>query len=73
MRVQLIGFGVIGQGFARVLLKKREFLRKKYGLDIKVVSISDLSGTAIEEDGIDLKKALEIMEKKNAIEHSHFF
>lgn len=69
MRVQLIGFGVIGQGFAKVLLKKREFLRKKYELDIKVVSISDLSGTAIEEDGIDLKKALEIMEKKNAIIH----
>jgi homoserine dehydrogenase len=63
MRVQLIGFGNIGQGLARVLLKKRKALKQKHGLDIKVVSISDITGTVASEKGVDLKKALDIMSK----------
>ena len=69
LKVQLVGFGVIGQGFAKVLLRKQNMLTEKYGLKIKVVSISDISGTAIDERGIDLKKALKVMEEKRAIIH----
>jgi len=63
LKVQLVGFGVIGQGFAKVLLRKQNMLTEKYGLKIKVVSISDISGTAIDEKGIDLRKALEVVEE----------
>jgi homoserine dehydrogenase len=63
MRVQLIGFGNIGQGLARVLLKKRKALKKKHGLDIKVVSISDITGTIANDEGVDLKRALDVMSR----------
>lgn len=67
MRVQLIGFGNIGQGFARVLLEKKEYLRKRHGLEVKVVSISDISGTVVDENGVDLQKALEVVGKTRKI------
>jgi homoserine dehydrogenase len=67
MRVQLIGFGNIGQGLARVLLEKKKYLKRRHGLEVKVVSISDISGTAISEKGIDLPKALEVMQKTGEI------
>lgn len=63
MKVQLIGFGNIGQGLAHVLLKKRKALKQKHGLDIKVVSISDITGTVASEKGVDLKRALGVMNK----------
>ncbi|MFQ6136636.1 MAG: homoserine dehydrogenase [Candidatus Hydrothermarchaeales archaeon] len=67
MRVMIIGFGVIGQGFARVLLKKEKWLKEEHGLDIKVVSISDITGTLVDEEGIDLRDALETMKKHGKV------
>ncbi len=67
MRVQLIGFGNIGQGFVKVLLKKRKGLKQRHGLDIKVVSISDITGTVVDEKGVDLKKALGVMYKSGTL------
>jgi homoserine dehydrogenase len=67
MRVQLIGFGNIGQGFAEVLQKKRKVLKNTHGLDIKVVSISDITGTVADEKGVDLKKALGVMKKSGKL------
>ena len=63
MRVQIIGFGNIGQGFAEILIRKNELLRKRYALELKVVSITDITGTAVDEKGLDLSKALEVMKK----------
>lgn len=63
MRVQLVGFGNIGRGFAEVLIRKRKNLKERYGLDINVVSISDVSGTVANEKGVDLEKALSVMKK----------
>ncbi|ENN96154.1 homoserine dehydrogenase [Methanocaldococcus villosus KIN24-T80] len=65
MRIIIIGFGVIGRGLAKVLYKKREFLRKNYG-DFNVVAIADRSGAIIGED-IDLKRAIEVKEKSGKI------
>jgi homoserine dehydrogenase len=67
MRVQLIGFGNIGQGLAEVLLRKQKVLKQKYGLDIRVVSISDITGTAFNEGGLDLKKVLKTVQKTKRI------
>lgn len=63
MRVQIIGFGNIGQGLAEVLIRKEELLRERYALELKVVSITDITGTAVDEKGLDLSKVLEVMRK----------
>ena len=67
MKVQLIGFGNIGQGFAKVLLRKTDLLKERYNLEVKVVSISDITGTAVAENGLNLHKALDVMQKSGRI------
>ncbi len=63
--MQIVGFGFIGQSFAEMLIKKRSYIKDKYGLDIKIVSISDISGTIYGD--IDLIKALKTMKEKGRI------
>lgn len=59
MRLMLIGFGTVGQGFAELLLEKEAELADRYGLRPKVVAIGDmLKGSAYNPDGIDLSQAL---------------
>lgn len=58
IRASIIGFGVVGKGFARALLANRETLHG-LGLEVKVIAIADLPGSIIEEKGIDLEKVLE--------------
>jgi homoserine dehydrogenase len=67
MDIQIIGFGVIGQGFAEVLSKKAGFLKERHDLDFKVVSITDITGTAVDPSGLDLEKVLSIMEDTRAV------
>ncbi|MCA6214001.1 MAG: homoserine dehydrogenase [Thermococcaceae archaeon] len=62
--LSLIGFGNVGKGVAGVVLNKQQYFREKYGLEIKVVSITDSTATIWDPNGIDLKEALEI--KKSA-------
>ena len=59
MKIILVGFGVIGRGVAKVIDEKRKSLKEKYGFEPKIVAICDSSGAAIDENGLDLKKAIE--------------
>ena len=60
MRLLFIGFGVVGQGLAELLLQKKEDLNKNYGIDFSVVGISDkLKGSVMDPGGIDLAAVLE--------------
>lgn len=67
MRIQLIGFGNIGQGFARVLLRKGKSIKKRHGFDARVVSISDVTGTIADERGLKLEGVLKEMARGQGI------
>jgi homoserine dehydrogenase len=69
MDLQILGFGIIGQGFARTLLQKGDSLKRRYGLDLRVVSVTDITGTAVDKDGLDLGRALRVMREKKEILH----
>ena len=66
IKASIIGFGSIGQGVARVLLMKKDYLKKE-GLDIKVIAVTDSKGAMIDENGLDLEKCLEIKSEKGTI------
>ncbi|WP_457613173.1 homoserine dehydrogenase [Methanocaldococcus sp.] len=68
MKIILVGFGAIGKGVAKVLHEKRDYLKKNYG-DFKVVAITDSSGSAIDENGLDLIKAIEVKETTGSIKN----
>ncbi|MCK5660341.1 MAG: homoserine dehydrogenase [Methanosarcinales archaeon] len=58
LRISIIGFGSVGQGVARVISMKQDYLQS-IGIDLKVVAIVDSKGCEIESGGIDLSDALE--------------
>nr|WP_321497880.1 homoserine dehydrogenase [uncultured Methanolobus sp.] len=57
IRVSVIGFGAVGQGVARVLIDKKEYLQNM-GLDFKVVAVADSRTAAIDANGVDLDAVL---------------
>ncbi len=59
VKLVMIGFGTVGQGFAELLLQKKEQLQKHYQLEPSVVAIADLKyGVAVSEQGVALEQAL---------------
>ncbi len=66
VRISIIGFGAVGQGVARSILSKREYL-KKQGIDLRVVGISDSKGSEINAGGIDIEKALLRKKQKGSV------
>ena len=63
--IAFIGFGVVGQGLAKILLEQEKELKEKYDFNYKVVAISDkIKGSWYRRTGLDLKRLLELVEEK---------
>ncbi len=57
IRISQVGCGIVGHGFLEVVRRKRDMLRD-LGLDLKIVSVTDHTGTIYEKNGVDPKKVL---------------
>ncbi len=67
-RIGLVGFGNVGQGFVRILAKKREELRKRYGFEFKIVGIADpIKGSVYDSEGLDPKLLVKLVDEKGHI------
>ena len=67
MRIILVGYGVVGQSFTSMLLRRRHETVKDYGLNPKVVAIVDRGGAAINVKGLDLEKMLALKKQKGTV------
>ncbi len=68
LRLSIIGFGVVGQGLAELLVSKRKLLLQHYDLDVKVVSIANARhGFLYREDGLHLPTLLELAAQKRPL------
>ena len=62
-RLALLGFGNVGRALVRLLLRKEAELNEKYDLTFIVTGIATgRHGIAIDPDGLDLEKALALVE-----------
>ena len=52
-KVIIMGFGSVGQGVANALSMKKELIKEKTGVEVKVVAAADSSTSAISQDGLD--------------------
>jgi len=60
-KLAFIGFGVVGQGLAEILLKRKDELKTRFGYEYSVVAVSDFNkGSALKLGGLDLSKLLEL-------------
>ena len=41
-KIAFIGFGVVGQGLAEILIEQKEALKELYNFNFKVVALSDV-------------------------------
>jgi len=67
MRIILAGLGVVGKSFVRLLHERSDELFREYSIRPRIVAISDLSGSAIDPRGLDLKRVLDVKEKSGSI------
>lgn len=63
----LFGFGSVGQGFARVLSTKLDFLVRNCKVHPRLVAIVDRGGVAINANGLDPAVAIEVKRTKKTI------
>jgi homoserine dehydrogenase len=69
-RLCLVGFGNVGQAFARLLNKKKEELDMRYGLSVTITGIITGShGAAINPEGIDPQQALDAIKARLDLDH----
>ncbi|MHA2247520.1 MAG: homoserine dehydrogenase [Candidatus Hodarchaeales archaeon] len=68
-RIAFIGFGVVGQGLAEILLEQKEDLRNQVGFEFEVVAVSDtMKGSVYNETGLDLQKLLDLVKSTGKID-----
>ncbi len=67
MRLMMVGFGVVGRSFVRLLMKRREELLGLYGLKPRLVAVVDRGGAALCEKGLDLESILKCKEERGSV------
>lgn len=67
MRIILIGYGVVGQSFTKLLLSKLVDLYNLYSMKPRIVACVDNKGSAIDASGLDIQRLLEIKKNKGTV------
>ncbi len=67
-KLAFIGFGNVARSLARLLERKRAALKEKYDITYSVTGISTgRHGCAVNPDGLDIQKALELVERGESL------
>jgi len=67
-KLALIGFGNVARALARLLIRKQDLLKSQYDVTFSFTGIATGShGFAVNPDGLDIQKALELVESKQPI------
>lgn len=54
LKLAMIGFGVVGQGVAKILRDRSEHLKSRYGADFVITAVSDVKkGAVADPEGLD--------------------
>jgi homoserine dehydrogenase len=67
LRLILLGFGVVGQSFVKLLLSHSTDLYNDYGIKPKVVACADHKGIVSCNQGLDLDRLLNVKKKKRSV------
>ena len=71
LKLVLVGFGNVGQGFVRLLLSKKTELADVYKTNVLITGIATAKkGSLVDNEGIDLQKALDDVATKGRFEHA---
>ena len=72
LNLALIGFGHVGRAFARLLLDRRAWFLREFGLEWKITAIATLRhGMCIDPNGLALGKILRSWKRGSSLERYH--
>jgi homoserine dehydrogenase len=60
-RIILCGFGRVGRAFAQLLCERRDLLEARYDLDLQVVAVADIGGSALAPRGLEVIPVAELL------------
>jgi homoserine dehydrogenase len=63
----MVGFGVVGQSFAKLLLSRSADLYSEHGIKPRIVACVDNRGSAVAPAGLDLQRLLEAKKTKSTV------
>jgi homoserine dehydrogenase len=67
-KLALIGFGNVARSLAKLLIRKQDMLKEKHGITFSFTGLSTgRHGFAVNPDGLDIQKALELVESGQSI------
>jgi homoserine dehydrogenase len=61
IRIALVGFGSVGRALARLIAYKWDFIRSRWGVDVRVVGVVDSRGMALKADGFTVEELLKLV------------
>lgn len=65
IRLSLVGFGVVGQGFAELIMTKQDYLKQKFGVDLSLVGVaSRRHGFIYYREGLSIATMLQLAQEK---------
>jgi homoserine dehydrogenase len=68
LQLALIGFGNVGREFARLLLSRREWLRRSEDIDVEVLAIATKRhGSLLSDRALNLERVLHELEEKGTL------
>jgi homoserine dehydrogenase len=67
MRVIVVGFGVVGRSFAKLLLSRSADLYSQHGIKPRIVACVDNEGSAVAPAGLDLQRLLDAKKAKGTV------
>jgi homoserine dehydrogenase len=67
LRLIVVGFGAVGQNFAKLLLSRSAELYSLYGIKPRIVACVDRKGSSISPTGLDLQRLLDVKKFKGTI------
>ncbi|MFD0696565.1 homoserine dehydrogenase [Paenibacillus sp. GCM10027628] len=68
-KIALLGFGVVGQGLAEILMEKAQTLSQDIGFRAKVVAVSDLmKGSIYHPEGLNLSQVLHVVKETGKLD-----
>lgn len=63
----MVGFGVVGQSFAKLLVSRSADLYSEHGIKPRIVACVDNKGSAVAPAGLDLQRLLEAKKTKSTV------
>lgn len=68
LRLSVAGFGVVGQGFVKLLGRKQEYLRQAFDIDARLVGVGNSRhGFIYRENGLDIQTVLELVHANQSL------